>query len=152
MIAVAAGGGTGATGVGAGFGFGEGPRADLPSLREWNEIFLLLRLSAEFVDVIRAERIVRGDNDANGSVYAGKLFDGDDVLDVAEASATVLLGKNDAEEAHFGELRHDFEREMGDFIPLHDVRRDFAFGKFADAFAELLLLIGKGEIHAAPGE
>jgi hypothetical protein len=27
------------------------------------------------------------------------------------------------------------------------VWRDFAFGKFADALAELLLLFGKGKIH-----
>jgi len=28
----------------------------------------------------------------------------------------------------------------GDLVPFHHVRRDFAFGKFSDALAELLLL------------
>ena len=36
---------------------------------------------------------------------------------------------------------------MRGFVPLHDVRSDFAFGKFADAAAELVLFVGKREIH-----
>ena len=38
--------------------------------------------------------------------------------------------------------------KMRGLVPLHDVRRDFGFGKFADAATKLLLFVGKGEIHA----
>ena len=88
---------------------------------------------------------MRGDDDADRAVDARKFFDGDDVFDVAEACAAILFRENDAEQAHLGELGHDFSGKVGDFVPLHDVRSDFAFGEFANAAAELLLFIGKGE-------
>ena len=90
-----------------------------------------------------------GDDQANGAVDARDFFDGGGIFDVAEAGAAILLGENDAEKAHLRELGHDFHGKVRDFIPLHDVRRDFAFGKFANAAAELLLFIGKVEVHVA---
>ena len=149
VIAVAFGGGAGAAGVGAGFGFGERPGADFFALRERRKIFLLLRFAAEFEDVIGAKRIVRGYDDADRAVHAGEFFNGDYVFDVAEAGATIFFGKDDAEQTHFGELGHDFAGKVGDFVPLHDVRKDFAFGKFANAAAELVLFIRKREVHEA---
>ena len=68
---------------------------------ERNEIFLLLFLGAKFVDVIAAERIVGGDEEADGAVDAGKFFDDGGVFDVAETGAAVFFGKDDAHEAHF---------------------------------------------------
>jgi hypothetical protein len=106
-----------------------------------------LRLGAEFVDVIRAERIMRRDDDADRAVHAGQLLDDDGVLEIAHARAAVLLGKNHAEKTHVGELGNDFGGKCRGFVPLHHVRRDFAFGKFADGAAKLLLLVGERELH-----
>ena len=106
-----------------------------------------MRFGAEFIDVIAAERIVGGDDDADTAVNAREFVDRDGVLDVAEASAAVFFGEDDAEEAHFGELGHDFGWEFGGFVPLHHVGSDFAFGEFADAAAELSLFVGEGKIH-----
>ena len=92
---------------------------------------------------------MRSDDQADGAVYAGDFFDGGGIFDVAEAGAAILLGENDAKKAHLRELGHDFDRKVGDFIPLHDVGSDFTFGKFANAAAEMLLFIGKVEVHVA---
>ena len=72
------------------FGLGERPCANLFALRQRRQILLLLLFAAEFKDVIAAQRIVRGDDDADAAVDARKLFDRDDVLDVAEAGSAVL--------------------------------------------------------------
>ena len=138
VIAVALRGGARAAGVGAGFGLGQRPRADFFALGERRQIFLLLRFGAEFEDVIAAERIVRRDDDADRAVDAREFLDRSGVFDVAEAGAAVFFGKDDAEQAHFGELGHDFGWKVRGFVPLHDVRGDFAFGEFADAAAQLL--------------
>ncbi len=96
-------------------------------------------------DVVGAERVVRGDGDAYGSVNGGELFHGEDVVYVAEVRAAELGGKDDAEQAHGAELPDDGERELAGFVPSEDVGRDFAGGKVADGLAELLLLFGKDE-------
>ena len=73
-----------------------------------NEIFALLLFGAEFVDVIGAERIVRGNEKADGAIDAREFFDDGGVFDVAEAGAAVLLRENNAHQAHFGELWEEF--------------------------------------------
>src|SRR5882724_11006585 len=91
---------------------------------------------------------MRRDDDAYGPVDARKLFDGDRILYVAEAGAAILLGKNHAEQPHFGELRHDFQREVRGFVPFHDMRSDFAFSESANRFTKLLLLLRQGKIQS----
>src|SRR5580693_388018 len=98
------GGGASAAGVRAGFGFGERPAAEFLPLRERRDVLLLLFFAAEFIDVIGAERIVRGDDDADRAIHARQFLDDDGVFRVAHARATVFFGENHAEEAHFGEL------------------------------------------------
>src|SRR5262249_25844553 len=149
MATIALGGRTSPTGIGAGFGFSERPGADLFSLGQGDEIFLFLRFGAKFEDVVGAERVVRGDDDANRSVHARQFFDGDDVFDIAEAGAAILFRENYAQQAHFRELGHDFAGKVRHFVPLHDVRSDFAFGKFTNTAAELLLFVGQREVHGA---
>ena len=90
-----------------------------------------------------------GDNQADRAIHAGEFFDGRGIFDVAETSTALLFGENDAEKAHFGELRNNFAGKAGSFVPLHDVRSDFTFGKFTYAAAELILFIGKSEVHEA---
>src|SRR5579862_5111947 len=115
-----------------------------------HEILFFLCFGAKFEDVVRAERVVRGDNDADRAVHAREFFDGNHVFDVAEASAAVFFRENDAEQAHFGKLGNDFDGKARGFVPHHDMRGDFAFGEFADAAAELLLFVGELEVHGNP--
>src|SRR5437667_12546982 len=41
---------------------------------------------------------------------------------------------------------------MGRFVPLHDVRSDFALGEFPHTAAKLLLLFSKTEFHGLLGK
>ncbi len=132
-----------AAGVGASFGFGERPAAEFLALGERDDVFRFLRLGAEFVDVVGAERIVRGDDDADRAVHARQFLDDDGVFEVAHSRAAILLRENYAEETHFGELGNDFRGECRGFVPFHYVGGDFAFGEFADGAAKVLLLVGE---------
>ena len=93
-----------AASIGTRFRLGERPAAELFALRQRRHVFLASVLRCRIVDVIGAKRIVRGDDDADGAIDARKLFDGDNVLDVAESRAAVFLRENHAEQAHVGEL------------------------------------------------
>ena len=131
VLAVAHRHGARAAGVGAGFGLGERPAAELFALRQRDDVFALLLVGAELVDVVGAERIVRGDDEADGAVDARELFDGDDVFDVAEAGAAVFLGEDDAQKPELRQLGNELERETRGLVPLHDVRGDFGLGEIA---------------------
>src|SRR6185437_15859826 len=133
--------------VRSGFRFGERPAAEFLALRQRRYVFLLLLFGAEFVDVIGAERIVGGDDDANRAIYAGKLLDDNGVFEVAHARAAIFFRENDAEKAHLGELGNNFRGELGGFVPLHHMRGDFRLGEFADGAAEVLLFVGEREFH-----
>ncbi len=111
--------------------------------------FLRCSARAEFVNVIGAQRIVRGHDQPDRAIDACELFDHRRVLDVTKPRAAVLLRKNHAHQAHFAELRNQFGRKLRGFIPFHDVRSDFRFGEFAHAAAKLLLLVGEGEVQEA---
>src|SRR6185436_13334660 len=82
-----------------------------------------------------------------GTIDPGKLLNRDHILDVAETRATVFLRENDAQQAHFAKFRHDLAGKTRGLIPLHDVWGDLTLCKLADAAAELVLFVGKGEIH-----
>src|SRR6516162_2283014 len=147
MLAVPHGSRARASRIGASFWLGEGPRAEFLSLCERDKIFALLLFGRKFEYVIAAERIMRGYNQPDGTVHAGKFLDDSGIFDVTEARATVLIRKDHAKQAHLREFGKDFRREMRHLIPFHNVGSDLAFGKFANALAELLLFLGKGKIH-----
>ena len=90
---------------------------------------------------------MRGDDDADGTIHARKLFDDDGVLDVTQARAAVLFREDGAHVAKLPELLDDFEREGLSFIPLHDVRRDLGGGEFPHFASQLNLLRRVIEIH-----
>ena len=148
-LAVADRGRAGATGVGTRFGLGERPSSELFALSEGDKVLSFLLFTAELVDVIRAERIVSSNEEADRAVDSRKLFDDGGVLDVAESGAAVFFGKNNAQQAHFRKLRENLARKVRGFVPLHHVRSNFALSEFADGLAELLLFVGESEIHGA---
>ena len=139
-----------AAGVGAGFGFGERPAAEFFALRERHDVFLALRLGAEFIDVVGAERIVRGHDESDGAIDARELLDGDGVFDITESGAAVSFRKDDAEQAEIGQLGQQLRGKLRGFIPFHDVRSDFRLREIAHGALELLLFVGEGEVHAGP--
>ncbi len=91
--------GASAASVGTGFGLGEGPAAQLFALRQEHDEFLLLVFVAELVDMVGAEGIVGGHDDADRAIDAGKLLDDDGVFLIAHSGAAILLGKDDTQKA-----------------------------------------------------
>ena len=142
-------GGARAAGVRARLRFGQRPAAEFLALRQRLNIFLALLRRAKFVDVIRAQRIVRRDDQSDRAVDARQFLDHRRILHVAKARAAVLLRKNHAHQAHFREFRDQLGRKLRGFIPFHDMRSDFRFGKFAHGSPELLLFVGEGKVHVA---
>ncbi len=150
LIALADGRAARASGVGAGTGFGESPAADPFAGREFGNVLPALLFVAGDEDVVRAERGMCSYDDADRSVDARELLDGDDVLDVAHARAAEFGGKNGAQQAETAEFLDGLHGKARGFVPLHDVRGDLFFGEFADAAAQVVLLVGKLEIQASP--
>jgi len=97
--------------VGPGFGLGQRPASRVFALRERNHVLSFVALHCQFVDVIRAERVVGRDDEPDGAVDPSQLFDHHHVLDVAEARAAVFFWKNDSEQSHLAELRDQFGRK-----------------------------------------
>ncbi len=87
------------------------------------------------INVIGAERSVRGHDEADGRIDAREFFDDDGVIDVAESGAAELFGKDGAQKTEPAGVFDGFEREDLLFVPFEDVRRDFGLGKFAHSFA-----------------
>src|SRR4029077_15390526 len=98
-------------------------------------------------NVVRAQRRVGGDNDADRPVDAREFFDRGDVLDIAHAGAAVLGGENHSEEPELAQFLDSGEGELAGFVPLHDVGADLALGKLADAFLQVQLLFVQLEIQ-----
>src|SRR5712692_5460223 len=78
---------------------GQSPRAQTLAASKRNEVFLLLFFSAKFVNVIRAERSVGRDRDANGTVNAREFFNDGRILDIAHARATVFFREKDSRQS-----------------------------------------------------
>ena len=58
-------------------------------------------------------------------------------------------GKTDAQQAELAQFLDCGQRELAGLVPLHDVRSDFALGKFAYTFLQLKLFFVELEIHSA---
>src|SRR6185295_7276239 len=143
----ALGAAAGAGGVRARSRLGEAPGADLLALRQRRHPAPPLLLVAILEDVVRAQRVVRGDADAHRGIDARKLRDDDDVFDVAEPGAAVLLRKDDAEEAQLPRLRHHLARELLALVDLVDERVHLAAGELPRGLLNGALLLGERKVH-----
>ena len=150
-FAVEFGVGAGARGVGAGLGLGERPAADPFACGQLGEIALALLLAAHFVNVVGAERGVRGDDDAHRAIDARELFNDDGVLDVAQAGAAEFFGEYGAHVAEPAQFADHVEGERLRFVPFHDVGRNFAFGELPHRLSQCDLLRGVLKIHVSSG-
>ena len=140
VVAFTDGGHAGAAGIGTGRGLGEAPGADEFSGREFADVLFFLRFVAGKKNVIGAEGGVGGDDDADRAIHAREFLDGSDIFDVAHAGAAVLRREDHAHQAHLAQLFDGSQGEFSGFVPLHDVRPDFALGELADTLLQLLLL------------
>ena len=82
-------------------------------------------------------------------IDAGELLEDHHELDVAEPHAAELLGEEDAEQAHLGELGDHLRREGARGVVLLGERRELPLGEGADRDLEALLVVGQREVHAA---
>ena len=99
---------------------------------------------------------MRAVGETDGAGGAADLLHGDDVLEVAEAEAAVLLGHGHAEQAHLAELGPELARKAVAAVDLVGDRRDAAQGEFADRLAQLVDARTQLEVeidgkHAASG-
>src|ERR1700691_2300200 len=90
-----------------------------------------------------------GDDDADGTIHAREFFDGSYIFDVAHAGATIFGRKNRSQQAELAQFFNGGERKFAGFVPLHNVRKDFALGKFANAFLEVQLFVVQLEVQEA---
>ena len=95
----ASGGEAGAARIGSSGGFSQSPGADPFAGGQLRDVLFFLRFIACNVDVIRAERGVRGDYDSHRTVDARKFSDGGYVLHVAHAGTAVFGREDDAQQA-----------------------------------------------------
>ncbi len=77
-------------GVGAGGGFGEGVGSDGVG-GEAGEVVLLLLVVGPADEGVDAESVLNVDEDADGGVDGGDLFDGEDGFEEGAGGAAVLL-------------------------------------------------------------
>ena len=90
---------------------------------------------------------MRRDDDADRAIHAREFFDGGDVFHIAHARAAVLGGKNRSQQPELAQFFDGRQRKLAGLVPLHDVGRDLALGKLADAFLQLQLLVVQLEIQ-----
>src|SRR6185312_8227501 len=143
VVAFADGGGAGGGSVGTGAGFSESPAAEPFAAGELGNIFAALLLGSGEKDVVDGQRIVRSDNNADGSVHGGKFFDCEHVIDVREPGAAVFDGNDHSQEAHLAELLHHFGGKLAGFVPLHHIGSDLGGGEVANFAAQLLLVLSE---------
>src|SRR5262245_23030671 len=136
--------------VGAGSGLGQSPRANLFASGQRRDVFFALRLAAVLINVIRAERIVRGERQADRPVDARDLFDYRGVFHIPHPRAAVLFGKEHAHQPKLAHLCENLARQSLGLVPLHHVRFDLRFGEFTNRTFDLQLLLGQIKSHRHP--
>src|SRR5262245_1479338 len=136
--------------VGTGSGLGQSPRANLFASGQRRDVFFALLLAAVLINVIRAERIVRGEGQADRAVDARDLFDYRGVFHIPHPRAAVFFGKEHAHQPKLAHLCENLARQTLGLVPLHHMRFDLRFGKFTNRTFDLQLLIGQIKSHRHP--
>jgi hypothetical protein len=88
-------------------GLGQAEAANPFAAGQLGQVFLLLRLGAEFVDGHHHQRALHAGHGAVARVHALDLARHQAVADVVQAGAAVLLGDGGAQQAHFAHLAED---------------------------------------------
>ena len=88
--------------------------------------------------------------DRHRLVGSAEFFEHDGEAERAGVRTPVRLGEGQSEEAQFGHLLHDLERERGLAVMHLGGRSDDLVGERAHDRAELLLLCRQIEVHGRP--
>ena len=128
-------------------GLGQPPCAEVLAGGQLRHILLLLRLVSRHINVIRTKGRMRRDNDPDRTVNARKFRDRRDVLHVTHTRAAVFRWENYPHQAELAQFLDRSQGEFAGFIPLHDVRRNLAFGKLANALFKVQLLFVQLEVQ-----
>ena len=136
-----------AVGVGAGAGLGQTHGTQLLALSQGNQVLLLLLLGAELQDGPGAQRTVNGEHDGGGSAVLSQLLAADNVGQVGQTSAAVLLGDVGAQHAHLGQLLTGVASELFLLVQLSSDRLDFLDAEVMKHVENFLLHLVQFEIH-----
>jgi hypothetical protein len=102
------------------------------------------------VDRRGPERHTGLEGDRQRVVGAGDLLDGDAQRGQVGATASVLLGERQTEQAELTHAEHDVDRERVLGVPALGVRRDFLGREVAHDSPKVLVRIVEFEIHRLP--
>ena len=111
-------------------------RADVLARDQLRQVGAPLRFGAVAADLVHAQVRVRAVRQPDRRRRAADLLHRDDVREVAEPGAAVLLLDGDAEEAERAHLRPEVHRERVRPVDLRGARRDLGRGEVAHRAAE----------------
>ena len=151
-VAATFGGGAHGSGVGAGVGLGEGVGAEPLAACQFGKVVGFLFGSAKGEQGAAHERVVDGDDGAEGGEDAVYLLQHEDVGEHVRLRAAVLFGDQHAREAKLGHFVEDFAGEDVALVPLFGVRLQFAQCEVAGGIADELLFGVEGKVHGLPYE
>ena len=136
-----------AVGVGTSTGLGQTHSAQLLALSQGNQVLLLLLLGAELQDGPGAQGTVHGEHDGGGSAVLSQLLAADDVGQIGQTSAAVLLGDVGAQHTHLGQLLAGVLGELFLLVQLSSDRLDFLDAEVVQHVENFLLHFVQFEIH-----
>ena len=108
---------------------------------------LLLLVAAVAADLVDAEVGVRAVGEADGGRAAADLLDGDDMLEVAQPRAAVLLLDRDAVQAELAHLGPQLAREAVGLVDLGGDRRHLVGGEALDLVAQRVGGLAQTEVE-----
>ena len=129
MVALVDRGGLGTACIRTGVGFGQTERTDFFALCQRNKVFLFLLFGAKGKNRPRAERNMRGQDNAGAAVHARELFDCDGVAQHIQTGSAVLGGVGNTHKTQLTQLFHSFCREFVCLIHAECMGLDFFFCK-----------------------
>ena len=140
-------GGANAVGIGASAGLGQTHSTQLLALCQGNQVLLLLLLGAELQDGPGAQRTVNGEHDGGGSAVLSQLLAADDVGQVRQTSAAVLLGDVSTQHAHFSQLLAGVLGKLFLLVQFSSDGLDFLQAEVVEHVENFLLHLVQFEIH-----
>ena len=112
-----------------------------------NQVLLLLLLGTELQDGPGAQRTVNGEHDGGGSAVLSQLLAADDVGQVGQTSAAVLLGDVSTQHAHFSQLLAGVLGELFLLVQFSSDGLDFLQAEVVEHVENFLLHLVQFEIH-----
>ena len=126
--------------VGSCAGLGQSESAQLLTLCERNQVFLLLLFCTICLDWIAAQRCMCRNDNSCSSANLGKLLYAHSIAERIAALSAVLLRDRNAEEAQLRHLLNGFPGEGFRLVNLLSKRLHFLFGKISEKSSRHFML------------